>query len=140
MVIALPLDLAERIQLQRDLNPRDRGNRGWQSVPYTSQPFPWLDSVYRQVEAAEGTIDSWWMNVSTPGEYTGWHAHVRWSKVAVLYVSVPGGDIEFKQGGAYWRETPQAGDLLVFPGNLEHRVLPNPSDAVRISVAFNFKN
>jgi hypothetical protein len=80
------------------------------------------------------------MNVNTQGEYTGWHAHYRWSKVAVLYVQVPGGDIEFRQGASYWMETPQAGDLLVFAGDLEHRVRPNPSEQVRISIAFNFKN
>jgi hypothetical protein len=132
--------LREQILLQRELNPRDRGGRGWQSVTYTGQPFVWFESVYRQVEAEQGPIDSWWMNVNTLGEYTGWHAHHHWSKVAVLYVSVPGGDIEFRQGAAYWTETPQPGDLLVFPGSLEHRVRPNPSKDVRISVAFNFKN
>ncbi len=104
------------------------------------QPFPWFDSVYSQVEAEQGVVDSWWFNVNTAGEYTGWHAHHRWPKVAVLYIQVPGGEIEFRQGGAYWRETPKAGDLLVFPGELEHRVLPNPSKDVRISIAFNFKS
>ena len=132
--------IAEHIVEQRRLNPRDRGGRGWQSRTYTGQPFPWFDSVYQAVEAEVGEIDSWWMNVNTQGEYTGWHAHHRWSKVAVLYVSVPAGLIEFKQGGAYWTETPQAGDLLVFPGSLEHQVRSNTSEAVRISVAFNFKN
>ena len=136
----LPLGLAEYIQKQRELNPRDRGSRGWQSVTYTSQPFPWFDSVYQAVEAEVGVIDSWWMNVNTPGEYTGWHAHHRWHRVAVLYVSVPSGDIEFRQGGAYWTETPKQGDLLIFAGNLEHRVRPNSSKEVRISIAFNFKN
>jgi len=139
MVITLPQDLAEQIQIQRELNPRDRGGRGWQSVTYTSQPFPWFESVYRAVEAQEGAIDSWWFNVNIPGEYTGWHAHVRWPKVAVLYVLVPGGDIEFRQGAGYWTETPKAGDLLVFPGELEHRVRPNISNDIRISIAFNFK-
>ena len=137
---AIPLtsDLAEQIILQRDLNPRYRGGRGWQSVPYTSQPFLWFDSVYRSIEAEEGAIASWWFNVNTYSEYTNWHAHVRWNKVAVLYVAVPGGDIEFRQGGAYWGETPKPGDLLVFPGELDHRVRPNMSDQIRISVAFNF--
>jgi hypothetical protein len=139
VTIALPLNLAEQIILQRDLNPREREGRGWQSVPYTSQPFSWFDSVYHQVEEQEGEIDTWWFNVNTYSEYTNWHAHVRWDKVAVLYVTVPGGDIEFKQGGAYWTETPKSGDLLVFSGNLEHRVLPNNSKDVRISIAFNFK-
>ena len=138
--IDIPLGLAELIQHERELNLRDRDGRGWQSVPYTGQPFAWFDSVYQAVEAEVGEIDSWWFNVNTTREYTGWHAHHRWSKVAVLYVSVPGGDIEFRQGEGYWTETPQAGDLLVFPGSLEHQVRPNASGAVRISVAFNFKN
>lgn len=140
MVILKDIDLLrEQILEQRRLNPRDRGGRGWQSATYTSQPFSWFEGVYRAVEAQEGPIDSWWMNVNTEGEYTNWHAHNRWSKVGVLYVAVPGGDIEFRQGGSYWRETPKAGDLLVFPGSLEHRVLPNNSKQVRISIAFNFK-
>jgi hypothetical protein len=138
--IELPRDLAEHIQAQRRLDPRDRGTRGWQSRTYTDQPFSWFESTYRAVEAEQGAIDSWWFNANTQGEYTGWHAHHRWSKVAVLYVAVPGGDIEFRQGASYWTETPKAGDLLVFAGDLEHRVRPNPNEQVRISVAFNFKN
>ena len=137
--IDIPLGLAELIQHERELNPRDRDGRGWQSKAYTDQPFDWFASTYKAVEAEAGEIDSWWMNVNTPGEYTGWHAHHRWPRVAVLYISVPGGDIEFRQGGAYWTETTKQGDLLVFSGDLEHRVLPNTSNDVRISVAFNFK-
>jgi hypothetical protein len=138
-MLDLPRDLAEQIQHQRELDSRDRGSRGWQSRTYTDQPFPWFDAVYRAVEAEQGAIDSWWFNVNTQGEYTGWHSHSRWSKVGVLYVQVPAGDIEFRQGGAYWTETPKPGDLLVFAGDLEHRVLPNSSEQIRISVAFNFK-
>jgi hypothetical protein len=132
-------DLKDHILLQREINPQDRGQRGWQSRTYTDQPFPWFDAVYRAVEAEQGPIDSWWFNVNTQGEYTGWHSHSRWARVGVLYVQIPAGLIEFRQGGAYWTETPRAGDLLVFPGNLEHRVLPNTSLDVRISIAFNFK-
>ena len=135
----LPQGLAEQIQVQRELNPQDRGTRGWQSRTYTSQPFSWFDAVYRAVEAEQGSIDSWWFNVNIPGEYTGWHSHSRWDRVGVLYVQVPAGLIEFKKGEAYWTESPRAGDLLVFPGSLEHRVLPNTRKQVRISVAFNFK-
>lgn len=137
--LTLPFDLAEQILLQRELDPRDRGSRGWQSRPRTDQPFPWFDAIYKAVEAEQGPIDSWWFNANTQGEHTGWHTHSRWARVGVLYVQIPAGDIEFRQGGAYWRETPKPGDLLVFPGTLEHRVLPNTSSDVRISVAFNFK-
>jgi len=135
----LPQGLSELIQQQRELDHRRRYGTGWQSQAYKTQPFPWFESTYRAVEAEEGGIDSWWFNANTLGEYTGWHAHHRWPRVAVLYVSVPAGLIEFRQGGAYWTESPQAGDLLVFPGELEHRVLPNTSLDIRTSVAFNFK-
>lgn len=137
--IDLPEGLAELILEQRRLNPRDRGSRGWQSVRYHSQPFPWFDSVFKSVEREIGTIDAWWFNVNQQTEYTNWHAHNNHKTVAVLYVTVPGGAIEFKQGGSCWQETPKAGDLLVFPGTLEHRVLPNDSQDYRISVAFNFR-
>ena len=135
----IPDDLAGNIQHLRELDLRDRGGRGWQSRTYTDQPFAWFESTYRTVEAEQGAIDSWWFNANTQGEYTGWHSHSRWARVGVLYVSVPAGLIEFKKGEAYWTETPKTGDLLVFPGTLEHRVLPNTSEQVRISIAFNFK-
>jgi quercetin dioxygenase-like cupin family protein len=137
--IEVDSDLAEQILLRRELDHRRRYGAGWQSIGYTGQPFPWFESVYRAVEAEQGAIDTWWFNANLQGEGTGWHSHSRWARVGVLYVQVPGGDIEFRQGGAYWTESPQAGDLLVFPGDLEHRVLTNHSTDFRISVVFNFK-
>jgi len=137
--LAVDAGLAELIQHQRGLDYRRRYGAGWQSIGYTGQPFPWFDATYRAVEAEAGSIDTWWFNANLPGEGTGWHTHSQWAQVGVLYVQVPAGLIEFKQGGAYWTESPKPGDLLVFPGSLEHRVLPNTSEQVRISVAFNFK-
>jgi hypothetical protein len=132
-------DLAENIQRLRELDHRRRYGAGWQSIGYTGQPFPWFESTYRAVEAQEGAIDTWWFNVNLQGEGTGWHTHSQWERVGVLYISVPAGLIEFKKGEAYWTESPKAGNLLVFPGSLEHRVRPNTSERVRISIAFNFK-
>ena len=135
----LPQGLAELIQQQRELDHRRRYGAGWQSIGYTGQPFAWFESTYRAVEAEAGSIDTWWFNVNLQGEGTGWHTHSQWARVGVLYVQVPAGLIEFKKGEAYWTESPRAGDLLVFPGSLEHRVRPNTSEQVRISIAFNFK-
>ena len=135
--VNVPNTLGEHIVALRRQDRRDRGTRGWQSKPYTSQPFSWFADVYSGVEHELGTIDNFWFNVNTQGEGTGWHSHSRYQTVAVLYITVPSGDIEFKQGEAYWTETPQAGDLIVFPGSLEHRVLANTSTDTRISVAFN---
>lgn len=136
--VSIPKGLTELIEEQRRLNPQDRGGRGWQSVRYHSQPFPWFDAVFCSVEEQLGTVDAWWFNVNESTEYTNWHAHPNHTTVAVLYVTVPGGPIEFRQGEGYWQEMPKAGDLLVFPGTLEHRVLANSSTNFRISIAFNF--
>lgn len=133
----IPNNIGDEIVALRRQDSRYRGTRGWQSRPYTSQPFSWFESVYKAVEAELGAIDSYWFNVNTTGEGTGWHSHSRYKTVAVLYVLVPSGDIEFRQGEGYWSERPQAGNLLIFPGSLEHRVLPNTSKDVRISIAFN---
>ena len=135
--INIPSSLGNEIVALRREDTRNRGTRGWQSKPYTSQPFSWFDEVYSSVEEQIGPIDSFWFNVNTTGEGTGWHSHSSHYTVAVLYISVPGGDIEFRQGGAYWSETPRVGDLLVFLGSLEHRVLANNSTDYRISIAFN---
>ena len=129
--------LGDEIVALRRKDTRNQGSRGWQSNPYTSQPFSWFEEVYHSVEQQIGPIDSFWFNVNTRGQSTGWHSHSRYCTVAVLYVTVPSGDIEFRQGEAYWSETPKSGDLLVFPGSLEHRVLANTSTDCRISVAFN---
>lgn len=139
MVLQLnfPSSLGDEIVALRKQDTRNLGSRGWQSKPYTSQPFFWFADVYRSVEQHLGAIDSFWFNVNTHGEGTGWHSHSRYKTVAVLYISVPGGDIEFRQGEAYWTETPKAGDLLVFSGSLEHRVLSNDTKDYRISIAFN---
>jgi hypothetical protein len=137
--VSIPEDLSERIVEQRRLNPRDRQGRGWQGIPNTDQPFPWFNTVYQQVQQLIGPIDSWWFNVNESTEYNNWHAHHNHKTVAVLYVAVPGGAIEFRQGEGYWRETPKSGDLLVFPGTLEHRVLPNNSKDIRVSIAFNLR-
>jgi hypothetical protein len=135
--INIPSSLGNEIVALRREDTRNRGTRGWQSKPYTGQPFSWFEEVYGSVEQQIGSIDSFWFNVNIQGEGTGWHSHSSHRTVAVLYITVPSGDIEFRQGGAYWRETPKSGDLLVFPGSLEHRVLSNNNQDCRISVAFN---
>jgi len=137
--IDIPYGLADLIAEQRRLNPKDREGSGWQSVRYHSQPFPWFNLVFQAVEQQVGPIDAWWFNVNESTEYTNWHAHNNHKTVAVLYITTPGGAIEFRQGASYWTETPNPGDLLVFPGTLEHRVLPNPSTETRTSIAFNFR-
>lgn len=134
--------ILDKILELRNQDHRYKNGRGWQSYPETSQPYPWFDPTFQQVSLALGqTPLTWWFNVHRRGDATSWHNHPNFRRVAVLYLQTDSttSAIEFREGGGYWQERPNTGDLLVFPGQLDHRVLKNNSDTVRISVAFNFE-
>jgi uncharacterized protein (TIGR02466 family) len=99
-----------------------------------------------------------WVNVNPPGGYNGPHQHTNAILSGVYYVDVPrgpsekGGAIEFLSphpvrllGGILkaemfaerMRVQPKAGDLLIFPGQLQHWVHPNDSGKPRLTIAFN---
>lgn len=142
--IDISSNIKEEIIKQRLENYRYREKRGWQSKGLINQPFAWLNAAFDQILniiGKEYVLDRWWMNVNTDGEYTDWHQHHTWEKVAVLYINCPinCGNIEFRKKEEYFSISPNNGDLIVFPGNLEHRVQKNNSQDYRVSVAFNFK-
>jgi hypothetical protein len=49
------------------------------------------------------------------------------------------GDIVFRKDGIEYSLTPYPGLMLMFPGLLEHKVMPSNSDDYRISVAANLE-
>ena len=134
----------EVVKLYRD--PKHaRGHRygTWHSPRIRSNPYLWFESTFNRVAAAasELTIDEWWFNCGAPGDEYRWHTHTPYSWAGVLYIQTPenSGGIEFRQDQERYTHTPQAGEFLLFSGNLAHRILKNMSTDFRISVGFNFK-
>ena len=133
----------EVVKLYRD--PKHaRGHRygTWHSPRIRRNPHPWFESTFNRVAAASNlTIDEWWFNCGAPGDEYRWHIHRPYEWAGVLYIQTPEncGGIEFKQDQERYTHTPQAGEFLLFSGNLAHRVLQNMSRDFRISVGFNFK-
>jgi hypothetical protein len=86
-------------------------------------------------------IDEWWFNCGAPGDEYRWHTHTPYKWAGVLYIQAPenSGGLEFRNNDKRYTHTPQAGEFLLFPGNLSHRILKNHSDDFRISVGFNFR-
>jgi len=131
------------IKLYRDLDNARGGRYGtWHSRRIRANPYDWFEATFDRVAAAVDnlTIDEWWFNCGAPGDEYRWHAHTPYLWSGVLYIQTPAnsGAIEFRQGEAHETVQPAAGDFLLFPGNLAHRVLKNHSADFRISVAFNF--
>lgn len=110
---------------------------GWQyDFIVNGRPGPdWLNPIVSQIDRK---IQRLWININGPGHYNEWHTHYH-AKVGVIYLKVPldSGDIEFRSYDEIYRITPQAGQFLIFPGSLEHRVLENKSNEFRISLAIN---
>lgn len=134
----------EVVKLYRDLDNARGGAYGtWHSRRIRTNPYPWFEATFNRVAESVGdlTIDEWWFNCGEPLDEYRWHTHSPYKYAAVLYVQVPenSGGIEFRQREEYYTHTPQAGEFLLFSGNLAHRVLKNNSDNFRISVAFNLK-
>ncbi len=83
-----------------------------------------------------------WFNAQGPGQATSEHTHEEFDELlsGVYYLSVPehSGDLILRDGRLSTRITPEAGLFLFFPPSLSHRVETNRSDALRLSLAFNF--
>ncbi len=136
---------AEVVKLYRDLDNSRGGQYGtWHSRRIKHNPYPWFDATFNRVAAAVGdlTIDEWWFNCGELGDEYRWHSHTPYQWSGVLYIQTPEncGAIEFRHKEAHETVQPSAGDFLLFPGILAHRVLKNNSTEFRISAAFNFKN
>ena len=135
---------AQVIRLYQQLDNMRGGQYGtWHSHRLNHNPHAWFDDTYDQVKLvmSDLEIDQWWFNCGAPDDEYRWHSHAPYAWAAVLYIQTPvrGGAIEFKRQAEFQIFDPQVGDLILFPGNLAHRVHKNLSDQFRISAAFNLK-
>lgn len=128
------------LELKKTLKSARASNQGgWQGV-IEHRNFSWVEELRNTIEFITGkTTRRFWFNVNGPGNYNKWHRHFNDCYAAVLYIKVPenSGNIEFRENDVYYQVTPQTGKLIVFPGTLEHQVLPNLSNDNRISLATN---
>jgi len=113
--------------------------------------IPELGIVLDQAERWAREILSWgdrplgrgfWFNAQGSGQSTSEHTHDELDELlsGVYYLSAPerSGDLILRDGLLSTRVTPRAGLFLFFPPSLSHRVETNHSDALRLSLAFNF--
>jgi len=125
---------------------------GWHSKTfnltkkYDSRSYEWtrntvsaLEDIVKQTWA-EVYFDRGWFNINGLGAGNRWHDHGEHPVVGVFYIKVPknSGSIEFCLNNETFAVTPTTGDFIVFPGNLQHRVLESKSNETRISMAVNF--
>lgn len=111
----------------------------YRSVPVNPKRVPWLYNITERVKSAIDCKDfgNPWFVVHKAGDSFKWHNHSNCEQVCVTYIQSDGGDIEFRKDGEHYKITPKTGMVIMFPGELEHQVLPHNSDTLRISMAVN---
>jgi phosphatidylserine decarboxylase len=139
--VILHSDLKQKIlELQKTIPSAVSSNQGgWQGV-IDHKEISWVESLRYTIEQLTNKkTQRFWFNINGYGNYNNWHRHFSNCSAAVLYIDVPlnSGNIEFRHNDILKEITPKPGTLLVFPGTLEHRVLPNLSQEYRISLATN---
>jgi len=143
--IDTPSDFVDNIYKFKTLTKaQQRSNRlGWQSPQLTNTlSIPWADEFLNLCIATadlKSPFKHIWFNISPSKAYHGWHSHGGARQVGVYYIKTPSdcGNIEFRHDTQTKILEPVQRLLLIFPSQLEHRVLENRSNEDRITLAFN---
>lgn len=142
------IDLNKILDLRETVKNKSASNRGgWQLEvkPRKFETIKWILPFLKRVESQlqtlypKLTIHRFWFNINEPDNYNDWHHHGRGETVGVIYVKTDdkSGDIVFEDGTQI---SPQIGDFVIFPSEINHRVDVNQSHSLRISIAFNFNS
>jgi len=87
-----------------------------------------------------GFIEDSWVNIYEKDFFQEFHNHVNPIHKylsGVLYLSENNSGIIFTMEGKAL--IPEFRDIVIFPDDLPHRVLPNENEELRISLAFNYR-
>jgi len=149
--INLNSDLEDLIlQLMPVVNSNRASNQGgWQGELHyrRREEHHWIAPLMKVIEdkvkAYKPNVRLYriWFNVNGTGHSNRWHRHSRDELVTVTYIKTnpSSGAIEFRLDDYTYAYTPNPGEILLFSGAIEHRVLENISEESRISIACNFK-
>ena len=132
---------------------------GYQSKQQGIDKFPYalyLRGILSQFEPFDYfSIDGWWLNINKKGDYNLPHTHGDADLAAIWYITDNEGLLYFQDPLltsritlysrilSNWDDKPnksincRAGDLLVFPSDVPHRVEEHQLDTPRISVGIN---
>ena len=125
---------------------------GYHSPPIKLEIEP-LTAILNEIVSVPYTINNMWFMINGKDQYNTPHNHPQSDLSGVLYITDSQCPIEFEHPQyfeqyslikAYKNDqqlvhhvTPRAGQLILFPSSLRHRVLPNDCEQDRISLSFN---
>ena len=125
---------------------------GYQSPPFSLEDFhPQGRQYINEVTEAIAEIGKceirWWYNINPTGAWNLPHTHPNSDYALVFYVTDSDGLLRFMNPqqmrlevhDAYRSLDAKKGDILIFPSDLVHYVMPNPREEDRISISMNLQ-
>ena len=135
----------------------NRSNKGgYQSPPFEVNKFhpqgiEYIDKVVGDIFKFK--VESWWYNINGQGHWNVPHIHAGSDLALVLYVTDSDGLLnlmsphpmrlldsqEYGGAGDHMRVTANKGDIVIFPSDLVHYVMPNQREEDRVSISMNLQ-
>ena len=135
----------------------NRSNKGgYQSPPFEVNKFhpqgiEYIDKVVGDIFKFK--VESWWYNINGQGHWNVPHIHAGSDLALVLYVTDSDGLLnlmsphpmrlldsqDYGGAGDHMRVTANKGDIVIFPSDLVHYVMPNQREEDRVSISMNLQ-
>ena len=93
-------------------------------------------------------VESWWYNINGKGHWNIPHTHPNSDFALVLYLTDSDGLLNlmspfpqrnFDYNGGHISVDANKGDIVMFPSDINHYVLPNPREEDRVSISMNLQ-
>ena len=93
-------------------------------------------------------VESWWYNINGQGHWNSPHTHPNSDLALVLYLTDSDGLLQLmspfsqriiERSGDHVNIDAKKGDILMFPSDINHYVLPNQREEDRISISMNLQ-
>ncbi len=128
-----------------------RSNQGGYQTPafewkeFHPQGIEYIDKVVGDMFKFK--VESWWYNINGKGHWNHPHTHPGTDLALVLYLTETDELLYFINPFSYRKIDSQTasspktkkGDILIFPGDLLHFVMPNQREEDRVSISMNLQ-
>ena len=126
---------------------------GYQSPMFEFKDFhpeaiKYIESIMEKLPTPPKKVDGcWWYNINGKGHWNGPHTHPKCDYALVWYLTDSNGLLNLLspftqraiQKGDNINIHGKKGDIIIFPSDIIHFVLPNPKEEDRVCISMNLR-
>ena len=134
-----------------DLDDYTKSNQGgYQTSQFDWQEFhpvgkEYIEKILSKTLPSPVDIKGWWYNINLKGSWNTPHSHPRVDYALVWYLTDSDGLLRLMNPHSNRVDNKDAsfdtkkGDVLIFPGDLNHYVMPNIKEKDRVCISMNLQ-